>query len=101
MENRIEDVYVNVSFCKDGCEYKGINLDTYKVICSCTNEETNSTQNTIKNKNKLEQVIDDLLNNINYKIVVCSQYWLNIKYFKNNSGFYFSITIFVILKILI
>ncbi len=101
MENRVEDVYVNVSFCEDGCEYNGINLDTYKVICSCTNEETNSTENTTKNKNKFREFIDDLLNNINYKIVVCYQYWLNIKYLKNNSGFYFSIIIFVILQILI
>ena len=103
LENRIDDVYVNVSFCDDGCEYQGINLDTYKVICSCTNEETNSIQNTTttKNKNKFLKVIDDLLDNINYKIVVCYKYWLNVKYFKNNGGFYFSVIIFVILQILI
>ena len=103
LNNRIEDVYVNVSFCDDGCEYNGINLETNKVICSCSlNQETNNNENitnTTKNKNKFLKVINDLLNNINYKIVICYQYWLNTKYFKTNSGFYFSVIIFGILQI--
>ena len=102
LNNRIEDVYVNVSFCDDGCEYNGINLDTNKVICTCSLNQNNTQENnntTIKNKNKFIKVINDLLNNINYKIVVCYQYWLKSKYFKNNSGFYFSIIIFGILQI--
>jgi hypothetical protein len=102
LENRIDDVYVNVSFCDEGCEYQGINLETNKVQCSCNlnqiNDQNNST-NTTKNKNKFLKVINDLLNNINYKIVICYQYWLNTKYFKTNSGFYFSVIIFGILQI--
>ena len=102
LNNRIEDVYVNVSFCDDGCEYNGINLDTNKVICTCSLNQNNTQENNntiTKNKNKFIKVINDLLNNINYKIVVCYQYWLKSKYFKNNSGFYFSIIIFGILQI--
>ena len=104
LENRIDDVYVNVSFCDEGCEYQGINLETNKVQCSCnlnqTNAQNNST-NTTKKKNKFLKVINDLLNNINYKIVVCYQYWLKNKYLKHNSGFYLSTIIFGILQILL
>ena len=45
--------------------------------------------------------MNDLLNNMNYKIVVCYQYWLKIKYLKHNSGFYLSTIIFGILQILL
>ena len=104
LENRIDDVYVNVSFCDEGCEYKGINLETNKVICSCSLNQNNTQENNntiTKNKNKFIKVINDLLNNINYKIVVCYQYWLKNKYLKHNSGFYLSTIIFGILQILL
>ena len=104
LENRIDDVYVNVSFCDEGCEYQGINLETNKVQCSCNLNQTNAQNNitnTTKKKNKFLKVINDLLNNINYKIVVCYQYWLKNKYLKHNSGFYLSTIIFGILQILL
>ena len=107
LQNRIDDVYVNISFCDDGCEYQGINLETNKVICSCVSEDEDSNVNddnqineNNKKKNKLYKLTHDLLTNINYKIVVCYQFWMNKKYFKNNFGFHFSITTFIILQIL-
>ena len=39
-----------------------------------TNEENNNNTNTTKIKNKFIKVINDLLNNINHKIVICVQY---------------------------
>ena len=34
LNNKIEDIYANISFCDNDCEYQGINLETNKVICS-------------------------------------------------------------------
>ena len=31
LDNKIEDIYVNISFCDNDCEYQGINLETNKV----------------------------------------------------------------------
>ena len=39
-----------------------------------TNEENNNNTNTNKIKNKFIKVINDLLNNINHKTVICYQY---------------------------
>jgi hypothetical protein len=105
LQNRIDDVYVNISFCDDGCEYQGINLETNKVICSCVSEDEDSNVNddnkiNEKHKNKLYNITHNLLENINYKIVVCYRFWMNKKYFKNNFGFHFSLTTFIILQIL-
>ncbi len=78
LDNKIEDIYANISFCDNDCEYQGINLETNKVICSYsviqTNEENNNNTNTTKIKNKFIKVINNLLNNINHKTVICYQY---------------------------
>ena len=78
LDNKIEDIYANISFCDNDCEYQGINLETNKVICSYsviqTNEENNNNTNTTKIKNKFIKVINELLNNINHKTVICYQY---------------------------
>ena len=61
LQNRIDDVYVNISFCDDGCEYQGINLETNKVICSCVSEDEDSNVNddnqiNENNKKKLNYI---------------------------------------------
>ncbi len=100
LENRIEDVYVNVSLCDDGCEYQGINLENYQVICSCFYNNNSNITNE-KKTNKIIQSINNILNNINYKIIKCYMYWNKWKYLKNNFGFFFSVIVFSTLQIIL
>ncbi len=101
LQNRIDDVYVNISFCDDGCEYQGIDLETKKVICSCTNiKETNDNKKESNKFNrKFKEVSKKLLDNINYKIFVCYKYWFEPKKLRKNSGFLFLISLFFISQV--
>ena len=101
LQNRIDDVYVNISFCDDGCEYQGINFETNKVICSCINiKETNhNKKESNKFNRRFKEVSKKLLGNINYKIFVCYKYWFEPKKLRKNGGFIFLISLFCISQV--
>lgn len=87
LSGRREFIYQNVSFCDSGCQYKGINYDTMKAICSClpgSNEETQSQSNVFRKE----------LLSININVMKCYKQFLNLNNLKFNIGFYFNFVLF-------
>ena len=95
---RRKEIYPkNVSLCKDGCIYNGINYDTKRINCIC------NTNITIDDNEFIEEVKSNffiyIIDLINYKIVTCYEKFLVIDNYCYNFGFY--IGVFIILSILI
>ena len=98
LSGRREMIYQNVSFCDNGCQYKGINYDTMKVICQC---QTNSNKEETQSNN----VFSKELLSININVMKCYKQFFNLNNLKFNIGFYFNfvllcgdITLFVICR---
>ena len=95
-----KDFYVDANFCDENCVYKGINYDTNTVECDC-NSYNSSTFNTsnedvVKKINFFKKIVE----NINYKIVICYKLLNHFENYKKNFGFYFVFIIFILLIIL-
>ena len=71
LEDRKKDYYKNISFCETGCTYKGINLTTNKVSCSCSVKETLSTESTDFSFNDLGAKFKSVLSESNLKVIKC------------------------------
>ena len=55
IDDRREDIYKNVSFCDNGCSYKGMDYDLMIANCVCdTSIIENSNENNIETNNDNE-----------------------------------------------
>ena len=80
---RINDIMPdNISFCLDGCTYKGVNLDTKRFICSCSLDYENSNESNLMStlENVEENFFIYIRNLINYEVTRCYHLTLD----KNN-----------------
>ena len=89
IKKRRETLYQNMTFCEEGCEYKGINYTNMKVTCNCYYKTSfnvqQKTPNTISNNN------DDFLNDIpieTFAIAKCIGDFFNWENLKDNTAFY-------------
>ena len=97
LKDRILSFYPNISLCDNGCEYKRINLETFKSECEC---KINNFVNNylLTNKSPISETkLADILNLVkesNILVLKCYKDLANSKYYKNNKGLF--IIIFLI-----
>ena len=91
LDDRIQLYYQNVSLCEDGCNYVGINLESFEVECSCEvhNSETNANIDIAKSllDNPLSNEMFGIITNSNLEVLKCIKKAFNIHLiFKNYGG---------------
>ena len=104
--DRRNDIYQNVTFCQNGCEYMGMDYDLMAANCSCdTNILQNTELNNVKegeNSNKEKFNFDDLkksfisnLYDFNYRVMYFHNLVINLNILKKNIGFYSMISLLI------
>ena len=91
LTDRKNDILYQIpSPCETGCESKGINTQTQKAICECSPKNIiNSTISTDNFEfNKLKDIILNIENKINYKVLLCFRLLRDYKNLIHNYGFY-------------
>ncbi len=85
-EDRIKDIYPQVSICDPGCHFEDYNPYTRRVACSCY-VKTEFKENIPKNETK--NFFKSINNQINYHLLSCVRVFnLFRKQFYKNVGFY-------------
>ena len=90
LQDRKQDIYpVNAIICNEGCEYTSINYTTKRIICTCNVVSKNNNNKNESNTNDDEDInySDYILSFFNYRIVVCVDYFGDIKNYYSNIGF--------------
>ena len=104
LSDRKNDILYKIpSPCENGCESKGINIQTQKVICECSPKNIINSTISIDNFefNKLKDIILNIENKINYKVLLCFKLLRNYKNLIHNYGFYIMSLILLCFIILI
>ena len=86
IKDRIKDIYTEVSFCEEGCQYDGIDYKTSKAKCSC-GKENKATKERDDSKNSYLTKLQD---NTNIILFQCYMLIKDGSKLQNNIGFYFS-----------
>ena len=99
LKDRKEDIYPNnVTFCKDNCEYKSINIEEKRIVCKCN---LNINSNILNQDNffsvEKNNFFNYLYDYINYKIFKCYKLLLVFDNLKKNAFFYIVLIIFIII----
>jgi len=107
IDDRRTDIYKNVSFCEQGCTYKGMDYDL--MIANCiydssimqNNDENNNNTNNNNEEEKVSfnSIKKSVLANLfdfNFDVINCYNLVLNLKILKNNIGFYSLLIMFII-----
>jgi hypothetical protein len=64
LNDRIKDLYPNVSLCDEGCQYDGINLEDMSAICNCAfNDISNNA--LIKDNELIDSMVGEIFDLIN------------------------------------
>ena len=86
LNDRIKDLYPNVSLCDEGCQYDGINLEDMSAKCDCTfNDISNNA--LIKDNELIDSMVGeifDLINSSNILVLKCFKYMF--KHFARSIG---------------
>ena len=104
--DRRNDIYQNVTFRQNGCEYMGMDYDLMAANCSCDTYILQNTElNNVKegeNSNKEKFNFDDLkksfisnLYDFNYRVMYCHNLVINLNILKKNIGFYSMISLLI------
>ena len=103
IDRKNDILYKIPSPCENGCESKGINTQTQKAICECSPK--NIINSTISTDNfefsKLKDIILNIENKINYKVLLCFRLLRNYENLIHNYGFYIMSLILLCFIILI
>ena len=74
LEDRKKDYYYqNVSFCEEGCEYNGINLESMTVNCSCVPKHQEEFDPDTLSINEIGMKFKTVLSNSNIRVFLCYQ----------------------------
>ena len=96
LSDRRNDIYKNVTFCQDGCTYKGMNYTLKAANCLCdSNSLEGKTDNNTNIKkesdgidfNELKKSFIENLFNFNFDVVKCYNLIINVKNLVHNIGF--------------
>jgi hypothetical protein len=97
LKDRKKDIYPNnVTLCKDNCVYKEVDIETQRIVCECNinadkiNEKKEDNYFIVDEEDA--NIIDYLLDNLNYKIFKCVNLF-NIDNLIANPAFYGSLAI--------
>ena len=107
LKDRRKNFFQNVTLCEDGCIFKSINFNNDTINCEC-NLTVITKPNAISlgaiNLNisiktdftKLIKKFKTELYNSNFFIIKCYKLVFNSQYIRDNYGFYFQLTLFVL-----
>ena len=90
---RLESFYPNISLCEDGCQNKGVDLETMKARCECI---INDLMNNQIMDNLYGQAINEVLkviNSLNIRVFQCFEEIFKKERFKKCIGGYFVLTL--------
>ena len=103
IKDRKADIYPkNVTFCKDGCKYKNVNIEEKRIVCECN---LNSNLNEDENDSNDEEEEGDgnyftyFVDKINYKIFKCYKL-ITFEKISKNVAFYAILSVFATIIIL-
>ena len=99
LKDRKLDIYPNnVKLCKGNCIYKSINIKEKRIVCECylNTNKIYKDQNGFLDEDK-SNLVDYILNNLNYKILKCYHLFSSFNNLKKNPYFYISIVILAII----
>ena len=107
IDDRRSDIYKNASFCSQGCTYNGIDYELMIANCICdTSILESSFENDSENIGSVKKGFNSIRKSIlaslidfNLDVFKCYNLVFNIKYLKENIGFYFMLIMFFILLI--
>ena len=99
LDDRRTDIYQNVTFCQDGCEYTGMDYELMTANCTCDSKilqndiSSNIPEAEKENSNKLnfETLKKSLISNLfdfNYQVLFCYNLSIKLNILKKNIGFY-------------
>ena len=97
LADRVEQFYIKVDFCKEGCLYDGVDYEANKVRCNCND---NHEQKEFIEKNKTESFLFSLYKETNLEIVKCYKGFFTKDIFNNNKGLYITLSLFLIQLVL-
>jgi len=104
LTDRKNDILNKISSpCEIGCESKGINTQNQKVICECPPKNIINTTISVDNFefSEFKDIILNIENKINYKVLFCFRLLRNYKNLIYNYGFYIMSLILLCFIILI
>ena len=103
LNDRRKDIYQDVTFCQNGCNYNGINYNLNAVNCICDSsylQDENKTNNENEPKiSKFESITESFIASLisfNFDILRCYNLSFNIKILLSNIGFYCLLLMFVL-----
>ena len=96
LSDRVKDIYQNVSFCEEGCDYNGFDEVTLLVKCDCPIKRTEITGEP--SKPGFESYLLSAFFDSNFGVVKCYKLVFGIKGKLNNGGFWLFLC-FIILHI--
>ena len=95
LNDRIKEVFPNVTLCDEGCQYSGINLEEMTATCDCKfNDIANS--NLVKDNELLDSAFGevlDLINSSNILVFKCFKYMF--KHFAKSIGGWISLVLLI------
>ena len=91
LNDRIKDLYPNVSLCDEGCQYEGINLEDMSAECNCAFNDISNNALIKDNEflNSFAGEIFDLINSSNILVLKCFKYMF--KHFERSIGGWLSL----------
>ena len=95
LADRRKHFYQNVSFCEDGCEFKGVDLTTLEANCLCE-IKTNFATEVLDNP--LTGDLFELFSSFNYAVIDCYKDVFDSKHFIINIGSWIMIS-FILMQI--
>ena len=94
LNDRIKDMYPNVSLCDEGCQYKGINLEDMTSTCDCKFKDI--AENAFDNDLMDEAFGDvfDFINSSNILVFKCFKYIF--KHFSRSIGGWIALSLIIV-----
>ena len=92
LEDRINDIYQNYSFCDDGCTYNESNLELMMITCDCKVKQNLTTN--LSDANLVQK--DDLKKSSAFEIIKCYKLVFSLKNKFQNVGFLFLTGLFLL-----
>ena len=100
LKDRRKNFFQNISLCEEECIFKKINFNNDTINCECNinNLKNKKLENygSIQSSNLLIKQFKNELYKSNFFIIKFYKLFFNIKYLKNNYGFFFQFILFVI-----
>ena len=97
IEDRRSDIYINATFCQEGCSYIGMNYELMTANCKCNSNflegkivETNdkNEQSETLNFKTLKKTFISSLLDFNIEVIFCYNLVFDTKILSKNIGFY-------------